>query len=87
MKSIFTFFILVLFVTSTYSESYLFSVFFTNSNTGYAVGVDWSLGTNLILKTTNGGNSWMVKSFGESCVLYSVCFTDENTGYAVGEDL
>ncbi len=87
MKSIFVFFILVLFVTSTYSESYLYSVFFVNSNTGFAVGVDWSLGTNLILKTTNGGNSWMVKSFGENCVLYSVYFTDENTGYAVGEDL
>ena len=55
------------------------SVYFTDSNTGYAVG---DLGT--ILKTNNGGTTWTVLSSGTTNRLYSVYFTDANTGYAVG---
>ncbi|MCK7516538.1 MAG: hypothetical protein MZV64_01835 [Ignavibacteriales bacterium] len=41
----------------------------------------------MILKTTNGGAGWTIKSSGDSSYLYSVYFKDENNGYAVGEDL
>jgi photosystem II stability/assembly factor-like uncharacterized protein len=59
----------------------LSSVFFTDANTGYAVGYD---GT--ILKTTNGGTDWTAQSSGTTKWLHLVYFTDANTGYAVGYD-
>ena len=45
----------------------------------YAVG---AAGT--ILKTTDGGTSWVSLSSGVSADFYAVTFTDVNTGYAVG---
>ena len=57
----------------------LYSVCFTNSVTGYAVG---DAGT--ILKTTDGGLNWTIFNMGPGYSLTSVCFTDENTGYAAG---
>jgi photosystem II stability/assembly factor-like uncharacterized protein len=56
------------------------SVFFTDVNTGYAVG-----DSGTILKTTNGGSNWEMKSSGVTSNLYSVQFTDFLTGYAVGD--
>jgi len=59
-------------------------VFFTDANTGYAVG--WGDNTvNILLKTTNGGNNW--NSIGPTysgSEMYSVKFTDANTGYVGG---
>jgi photosystem II stability/assembly factor-like uncharacterized protein len=63
-------------------ENYLTSIFFTDANTGYAVGgSEWD---DIILKTTNGGTTWDTLSSGISVPLKSVYFTDSNTGYAVG---
>jgi hypothetical protein len=59
--------------------SWLNSVVFTDVNTGYAVG-DW--GT--IIKTINGGTTWITQPSGTSENLNSVFFTDSNTGYVVG---
>jgi photosystem II stability/assembly factor-like uncharacterized protein len=58
----------------------LCSVFFTNANNGYAVGMN---GT--IVKTIDGGTTWSTLSSGTTNILYSVFLTDANTGYAVGE--
>jgi photosystem II stability/assembly factor-like uncharacterized protein len=58
----------------------LLGVSFTDANTGTAVG---RYGT--ILRTTNGGASWMSQSSGTANTLWSVSFTDANTGTAVGE--
>lgn len=58
----------------------LASVFFTNANTGFAVG------DSAILKTTDGGTNW-IKVSGGNYILYSVFFPDPITGYAVGTDL
>jgi photosystem II stability/assembly factor-like uncharacterized protein len=55
------------------------SIYFTDANTGYAVGL---IGT--ILKTKNGAD-WAIQNSGTSTVLNSVYFTDANTGYAVGD--
>ena len=55
------------------------SVFFTDVNTGYAVGY-----SGTILKTINGGTAWTAQTSGTTNVLTSVFFTDSNTGYAVG---
>ena len=55
------------------------SVYFINADTGYTVGL---MGT--ILKTTDGGNSWITQSDGTSTDFYSVYFINSDTGYAVG---
>jgi photosystem II stability/assembly factor-like uncharacterized protein len=59
----------------------LHSVYFTDANTGYAVG-----DSGTILKTTNGGTNWDMKYSGTSSNLYSVQFTDPLTGYTVGDN-
>ncbi|UCD56149.1 MAG: hypothetical protein JSV16_09930, partial [Candidatus Hydrogenedentota bacterium] len=55
------------------------SVCFADANTGTAVG---DCGT--ILRTTDGGATWVSQTSGTSNHLYGVCFTDANTGTAVG---
>jgi len=55
------------------------SVYFTDANTGYAVGSE-----GIILKTDNGGAKWTALSSGTNSPLNSVFFTDANTGYVVG---
>jgi photosystem II stability/assembly factor-like uncharacterized protein len=56
------------------------SVYFTDSNTGYAVG---DFGT--LLKTSNAGVDWYIQDSGTQANLTSVCFTDANTGYIAGD--
>jgi hypothetical protein len=58
-----------------------YSIYFTDSNTGWVVG---SYGT--IIKTTNGGTNWFSQNSGTTNVLYSVYFIDSNTGWAVGSN-
>lgn len=58
------------------------SVYFTSASTGYIVGDG-----HIILKTTNGGSSWM--DIADSAIfedLESVFFVNSTTGYAVGFD-
>lgn len=64
---------------SSGTDASLNSVFFTDSNTGYAVG---ERGT--ILKTTDGGTNWIQQVSGTTERLNSVYFTYAQTGYAVG---
>jgi len=65
------------------------SVYFTDKNTGYAVGGEWCgdrpSPSQIIIKTINGGTTWDTLSSGTNTVLNSVFFTDSITGYAVGE--
>lgn len=72
----------------------LHSVQMTDHNTGYAVGGDILLDGNsnaldrgVIIKTTNGGISWLTQTpSGFDKILYSVCFLNNSTGYAAGKD-
>jgi len=62
------------------------SVFFIGEDTGYLVGSMGNLSDywgGIILKTTDGGNSWIKQM--DTLNLNSVYFTDANTGYAVGQ--
>jgi len=62
----------------------LSEVFFTDNNTGTLIGLD---GT--ILRTTNGGTTWVIQSTGTSGrqgYLNHVFLTDANTGTVVGLD-
>jgi photosystem II stability/assembly factor-like uncharacterized protein len=65
-------------LTPIYGEG-LFSLYFTDPNTGYAVGTS-------ILKTIDGGLIWDTLSTLPSWRLTSVYFTNGNTGYAVGDN-
>lgn len=76
--------------SSTVVPYYLYSVYFPDSLTGYAVGDSGSSSSvNLnavILKTTDGGNAWKKLSYtATDTYLSSVFFTDANTGYVAGE--
>ena len=64
---------------SSGTNNYLYSVYFTDANTGYVVGV----GT--ILKTSNGGETWSALSSATDKNLFEVHFPDPNIGYVVGE--
>ena len=57
-------------------------IFFTDVNTGYAVG---SYGK--LLKTTNAGGSWTASTIPNSgTFITSIVFVNSNTGYACGDD-
>ncbi len=70
----------------------LYNLFFINSTTGWAAGGDYGsfpsyINDRIILKTTNGGNTWATQ-YGEAYKqpLKSIFFLDENNGYATGPD-
>lgn len=63
------------------TTSPLNSVYFTDANTGYAVGY-----YGAILKTVNRGATWTTQTSGTTQILTSVFFTDANTGYIAGWD-
>jgi photosystem II stability/assembly factor-like uncharacterized protein len=58
---------------------WLFGVTYTDANTGTAVGR-----SGTILRTTDGGTTWVSQTSGTSNNLFGVSFTDANTGTAVG---
>jgi len=61
------------------------SIHFPSSNIGFAVGRVGNPGSSgLIVKTTNGGDNWIVLVNDSLVECNSVYFTDNNTGYAVG---
>jgi photosystem II stability/assembly factor-like uncharacterized protein len=62
------------------TTSQLRSVYFVNQDTGFVVG-----NQGVILKTTNGGVSWLEAPHTTFNNLNSVFFTDTNTGYIVGD--
>jgi len=62
------------------STKYVTSVYFSSKNVGWSVGSG-----GLILKSENGGNTWVAESSGTIHNLASVQFLDTNTGWAVGD--
>ena len=57
----------------------LFSIFFTNLNTGYACGDDW------VYKTTNAGINWVMQTPSSIYhIWFSILFFNENTGFIAG---
>lgn len=55
------------------------SVYFIDTDTGYAVG-----GSGVILKTINGGSSWIAQTSGTFSTLFSVTFITPQIGVCVG---
>ena len=63
----------------TPTKKNIWSVYFTNVYTGYAVG-----NGGVILKTSNGGLSWKHKNSGVKDLLRCVFFPTEMVGYVSG---
>ena len=61
------------------STNVLYDVEFINSNTGWICGANGD-----ILKTTDGGNSWVLQTTPTIQILYDLTFIDANRGWAVG---
>jgi photosystem II stability/assembly factor-like uncharacterized protein len=60
------------------------SPWFIDENTGVIVGEALLTGEAIILKTTNGGNTWETKASGTANALRGVQLLDDDLGYAVG---
>lgn len=58
----------------------IYNLYFFDDNTGWAVG---DLG--LIVKTTDGGNTWTPQTSGTSKYLNNTFFTSSTTGFIVGD--
>lgn len=56
-------------------------VYFTDANTGYAVGDQ-----GIIYKTTDAGAIWLPQNSGTTENFYGVQFTDANTGYVISQN-
>jgi len=69
-------------VYQTFINTTFHDITFADVNTGWAVG-----NTGVIVKTTNGGNSWVQQNSGTTTNLFSVSFLNENTGWVAGGDV
>ncbi len=71
--------------TSSYNSDDIYKLQFVNSNVGYAAGFrnDWVTGSGLVLKTTDGGKTWLTVYLDyESGEPYkSLFFIDKNNGW------
>ena len=64
------------------------SVYFPDSNTGFAVGFELTDSFNgIVLKTTDGGTTWNFQAKLDYNPLNSVFFNDAMTGYVAGENI
>ncbi len=73
------------------SADWIYNIYFTDINTGYAVGETIkSIPPNgqyyegLVFKTTNLGINWVLKLADSSSIFRSVYFINQNTGFAAG---
>ncbi|MFA7418560.1 MAG: YCF48-related protein [Melioribacteraceae bacterium] len=64
------------------AADFFWSVWFTDSNTGWAVGGNLATSKSTILKTTDAGNSWVSQTSPTTDWLYSVSFSDSQKGWA-----
>jgi photosystem II stability/assembly factor-like uncharacterized protein len=63
----------------------LYSVFFTDNNTGYLAGGSFSPEIGIVLKTTNGGNNWFQIFSLNPGPLRDIDFINSLTGIVIGD--
>ena len=89
LKKLFFIFLAIIFACNSSAQWFaqnsgttksLWSVYFINVNTGYAVG-----DSGTILKTINGGTDWIQQNSGTSKNLRSVHFPFDSLGFCVGD--
>ena len=70
--------------TNLYNSSIpLYSIYFTNSDVGIAVG--GGIGQSIVVKTIDGGHTWFTQSTPDPHWFTGVYLTDSNTGTIVGQ--
>jgi photosystem II stability/assembly factor-like uncharacterized protein len=71
-------------LSTTVTQASIKSIDFpVNAQTGYATGLG---AINRILKTTDGGDTWIPQSVNTSRGFFKIHFLDNDTGYVVGEN-
>ncbi|MBM2816572.1 MAG: hypothetical protein HW421_3334 [Ignavibacteria bacterium] len=70
---------------------YFYSIYFSDVFNGWMCGYTSNPFGGVILRTTNGGNNWIMRNFfsnqpGGTSVLYKIKFIDNYIGYAVGSN-
>jgi photosystem II stability/assembly factor-like uncharacterized protein len=66
-------------------SSFIYDISFVNKNIGWGIANDYSYIESIILKTTNGGNTWTHYLYPDSSIfLTTVCFTDSLNGFLGG---
>lgn len=68
------------FDTYAFGLTTIYDLDFVDENTGWLVGT-----SGMIVKTTNGGETWTAQTSGITSELYGVDFVNENIGFAVGQ--
>jgi hypothetical protein len=64
------------------------SIYFINELTGWAMGAINSNGANgVIIKTTDGGNTWLNQECPSASTISNLFILDESTGWAVGDGI
>ncbi len=66
------------------TNTYLYSTWFANYDTGYAVG--GNINSSVFLKTTDGGANWGIITNTQTKWLYDVLFLNDTSGLACGYD-
>lgn len=66
------------------TTTYLYSTYFANEDTGYAVG--GNISSSIFLKTTDGGSSWTSTTNIQTQWLYDIVFLNDTLGLACGYD-
>src|SRR6266545_16156 len=61
-------------------------VSFTDANTGTAAGLNLGVGNAVVVRTTDGGNTWVTKYSNSATWITGVSFSDANTGTVIGVD-
>src|ERR1700730_12607450 len=62
----------------------LLGVSFTDANIGTAVGTDTGTANAIVIRTTDGGNTWVTKYSNSAVWILGVSFSDANTGTVIG---
>lgn len=74
--------------TSLYNADDIYNISFVDENIGFASGKrnDFITGSGLVLKTTNGGNTWLTSMLEQESgePNKALFFTDENNGWTAG---
>lgn len=68
------------------TNSWLYSVYFTSINEGYAIGYSYTNNCGVIFRTINGGVEWTEKVINTSYYLPSIYFVNTNIGFIAGTD-
>lgn len=60
-------------------------IYFSDSNNGFAVGLDFVTNKSIVISTTNAGANWTMQYLNATTFLYDIYFVNSTIGFIVGE--